>query len=165
MMLATRVHDPILEFGLVRGQVTGIPLALYKAPFRLLPSPIPTPSITMPNSGSAYFIINTKSGTALDLSGDDQRSIIGFNAKRSDNQKVRYPATPRPLPIVDLIAILPQWRFIYHSDDDGWTIQNVYDGKYLDIPPVNPVDGTNVIAIDTPTPRRWDVFQDGDGWR
>ena len=90
MVLVTQVHDPILEFGLVRSQVTGTPPELYKTSFRLISSPIPIPSITMPDSGQAYFIINKKSGTALDLSGDDQRSIIGFASHRSDNQKVRY---------------------------------------------------------------------------
>ena len=84
---------------------------------------------------------------------------IEATTRRSDT------VTPRLLPTIDLTSILPQWRFIYHSDDNGWTIQNVYNGKYIDIPPVNPGDGTSVIAVDTPTPRRWDVFQDGDGWR
>ncbi|KAF9646501.1 carbohydrate-binding module family 13 protein [Thelephora ganbajun] len=97
-------------------------------------------------SGQAYFIINKKSGTAFDLSGQDQRSIIGFNLHRGENQK---------------------WRFV--QQDGGWTIQNLYNGKYLDVDIPNTfTDGVRVIAIDTNNPRRWDVRrdqQDVNGWR
>ena len=41
-----------------------------------------------------YFIINKKSGTALDLSVQDQRSIIGYCRNGGANQKVRSTATP-----------------------------------------------------------------------
>ena len=53
--------------------------------------PIPIPGIIMPTSGHTYFIINKKSeSSALDLSGADQKSIIGFGFHGGDNQKVRY---------------------------------------------------------------------------
>ena len=42
----------------------------------------------MPTSGKTYFIINKKSNTAFDLSGKDQKSIIGFGFHGGDNQKV-----------------------------------------------------------------------------
>lgn len=45
---------------------------------------------TMVSSGQTYFIINKKAGTACDLSGQDQKSVIGSTAKGSDNQKVRF---------------------------------------------------------------------------
>ena len=49
----------------------------------------PTPtSSTMPTSGKTYFIINKKANTAFDLSGKDQRSIIGFGFHGGPNQKV-----------------------------------------------------------------------------
>ena len=85
------LQGPLLEPSPVRGQTASTtPLRLY---INLRSSPyLPYPHIqyTMaPTSGRAYVIINKKSGTALDLSGVDQTSIIGFTAKRSDNQKVR----------------------------------------------------------------------------
>ena len=46
------------------------------------------PQTIMVSSGQTYFIINKKAGTVCDLSGEDQKSVIGFTAKGSDNQKV-----------------------------------------------------------------------------
>jgi hypothetical protein len=43
----------------------------------------------MVSSGQTYLITNKKAGTACDLSGQDQKSVIGFTPQRSDNQKVR----------------------------------------------------------------------------
>ena len=56
----------------------------------------------MPESGHVYFVVNEQSGTAFDLSGADQRSVIGFTFKESQNQKVWTTAAPRflPLPLI-----------------------------------------------------------------
>jgi len=51
---------------------------------------VPSLITTMVSSGQTYFIINKKAGTVCDLSGQDQKSVIGFTAKGSDNQKVRF---------------------------------------------------------------------------
>ncbi|KAF9779262.1 carbohydrate-binding module family 13 protein [Thelephora terrestris] len=99
----------------------------------------------MPDSGRAYFVINQKSGTALDLSGQDHRSVIGFHLQRSENQK---------------------WRFDQHQD--GWTIQNLYDGKFLDVNVPNVEgDGVSIVAVSTNNPRKWEVRYDDQfgGWR
>ena len=40
-------------------------------------------------SGGNYTIVNAKSGTALDLSGGDNRSIIGYNPHGQGNQQVK----------------------------------------------------------------------------
>lgn len=40
-------------------------------------------------SGGTYKLINAKGGTVLDLSGGDNRSIIGYGFHGGDNQKVR----------------------------------------------------------------------------
>jgi hypothetical protein len=58
-----------------------------------------------------------------------------------------------------------QWRLT--QNPDGWTIQNVYNGKYLDISGA-PENNTEVIAVDTGNPRKWDIHQDEqdpNGWR
>ena len=60
----------------------------------------------MPTTGKTYFIINKKANTAFDLSGKDQKSIIGFGFHGGDNQKVCYIEIPRFLfAILDLISI------------------------------------------------------------
>jgi hypothetical protein len=40
-------------------------------------------------SEGTYFIVNKKAGNALDLSGGDNRSIIGYDLHNGENQKVR----------------------------------------------------------------------------
>ena len=69
--------------------------------------------------------------------------------------------TPRSL---DLISI-SQWKVVQHGD--GWTIQNVYNGKYLDLLETAR-DGVSVIAVDTGNPRKWNICpdeHDSNGWR
>ena len=57
-----------------------------------------------------------------------------------------------------------QWRFVNHGD--GWTIQNLYNEKYLDVDIPNVADdGVRVVALTTTNPRKWDVNQSGDGVR
>lgn len=48
----------------------------------------------MVNPGT-YKVVNVKGGTALDLSGGDNRSIIGFNVHGQGNQQVC------PSPVID----------------------------------------------------------------
>jgi len=52
--------------------------------------PTPRASNIMVSSGQSYLITNKKAGTACDLSGQDQKSVVGFTAQKSDNQKVRF---------------------------------------------------------------------------
>jgi len=52
--------------------------------------------------------------------------------------------------------------------NEGWTIQNVAHGKYLDVDIPNTFkDGVRVVAIDTNNPMKWDVRRDEKfgGWR
>jgi len=67
--------------------------------------------------------------------------------------------------IVDLISNFSQWKVIQH--DDGWTLQNVYNKKYLDIDIPAYENGVRVVAVETSNPRKWDIQHDGefDGWR
>jgi hypothetical protein len=43
-------------------------------------------------SSGQYFLTNKKAGTVCDLSGQDNRSVIGFPKQGSQNQKVRFPS-------------------------------------------------------------------------
>ncbi|EGO23187.1 hypothetical protein SERLADRAFT_394310 [Serpula lacrymans var. lacrymans S7.9] len=48
-----------------------------------------------------YKLVNCIGGSAMDLSGGDYRSIIGFPAHDGDNQKVGFPTLSlgfEPLP-------------------------------------------------------------------
>ena len=44
-----------------------------------------------PENGRAYALINYKGGTAADLSGGDNTSIIGYDYHGGENQQVRLP--------------------------------------------------------------------------
>ncbi|TFY75514.1 hypothetical protein EWM64_g8499 [Hericium alpestre] len=86
-------------------------------------------------SGGTYTIRNVKSETALDLSGGDNASIIGFNFHGGGNQ---------------------QWTF-EQQGSGKWVVRSKATGKYLDIDG-EPGDGTRVIASDNA--REWDIWRD-----
>ncbi|KAF5319547.1 hypothetical protein D9619_008473 [Psilocybe cf. subviscida] len=73
-----------------------------------------------------YVLINAKSGTALDLSGEDNRSIIGYPRHGEENQ---------------------QWETI--RTDAGWHIRNVAHDTYLAVDGVAR-DDARVIAREEP---------------
>ena len=52
--------------------------------------------MSQPETGQPYVIINKKSGTVIDLSGEDNQSIIGYNYHGGDNQKV-WPSVTLPI--------------------------------------------------------------------
>lgn len=108
----------------------------------------------MVSSGQTYLITNKKAGTACDLSGQDQKSVIGFTTQRSDNQKVRLSPASFSGADPDLSA---QWRV--QDTGNGWTVQNMFNQKYLDVEgPLQ--DGTKVVAVETANPRTWDIRPD-----
>ncbi|KAI0703406.1 hypothetical protein BC835DRAFT_1224871, partial [Cytidiella melzeri] len=57
-----------------------------------------------------YSLVNVQSGTSLDLSGADEKSIIGFPSHSGKNQ---------------------QWRF--ESLGEGYTMRSLYTGQYLTV--------------------------------
>ncbi|KAG6888446.1 hypothetical protein C0992_008475 [Termitomyces sp. T32_za158] len=85
-------------------------------------------------SGNVYTITNAKSGTVVDLSGRDQRSLIGFPLFNTTNQ---------------------QWRLDWTNI--GWTFQSVGSGLYIGIDGSNS-DGTRLVAQSTPF--GWDIWHD-----
>ncbi|KAK7030860.1 hypothetical protein VNI00_013969 [Paramarasmius palmivorus] len=85
-------------------------------------------------SGQTYRIINASSGTLLDLSQDDNRSIIGW--PRNDGANQRWTVT---------------WA------GDGWTFKSVSSGMYLGIAD-NAVNGVPLIAKQDPT--IWHIWHD-----
>ncbi|KAH7925979.1 carbohydrate-binding module family 13 protein [Leucogyrophana mollusca] len=88
-------------------------------------------------SGHTYKLINVKGGTALDLSGGDNRSIIGYGFHNGPNQ---------------------EWLFEQH-EGGHWTIKSVGSGKYLGLEE-NPRDGVSVLAVSNPY--RWDIWPDDE---
>jgi len=86
-------------------------------------------------SGGLYKFINAKGGTVIDLSGGDNRSIIG------------YPETGGP-----------NQAWVFEQTSDGpWTIRSVSSGKFLGVEG-NYCDGVQVVAVDSPF--RWDIWPD-----
>lgn len=85
-------------------------------------------------SGQTYTITNAKSGTVMDLSGLDNRSVIGFPAHGGPNQKWTLNWTGR-----------------------SWTFQSVYSGLYLALDG-SPSDGTRLVAAATPA--EWHIWHD-----
>ncbi|KAL5501241.1 hypothetical protein ACEPAH_9628 [Sanghuangporus vaninii] len=91
-----------------------------------------------------YKLINVKAGTALDLSGGDNRTIIGFEDTGGDNQK---------------------WTISEPDSDDNQTIYCQAKNLYLAIEDA-PNDWTRVIASSSPD--KWAIRRDSNDssvWR
>ncbi|RDB22017.1 hypothetical protein Hypma_010816 [Hypsizygus marmoreus] len=91
-------------------------------------------STELVQSGFTYKITNAKSGTVVDLSGQDNRSIIGFPSHGGTNQ---------------------QWALEWTNI--GWTFRSVATGLYLSIDG-SPADGTRLVAVTTPF--GWHIWHD-----
>ncbi|KAG1883900.1 ricin B lectin domain-containing protein [Suillus subluteus] len=80
-----------------------------------------------------YSLRNRQGGTAVDLSGGDNHSIISYYPHDGSNQA---------------------WIFQSDGDDNGWFIKSSRSGQYLGIEG-SPNNGTAVVAV--PSPFKWDV--------
>ncbi|KAG1884053.1 carbohydrate-binding module family 13 protein [Suillus subluteus] len=80
-----------------------------------------------------YSLKNCQGGTAIDLSGKDNHSIIGVCPHNGSRQA---------------------WIFQQDGDQDEWFIKSSYSGKYLGIEG-NPQNGTAVVVVSNPF--KWDV--------
>ncbi|KAJ7599606.1 ricin B-like lectin [Mycena floridula] len=86
-------------------------------------------------SGQTYKLVNVKSSTVvMDLSGTDNRSIIGYPDQDGPNQK---------------------WTMAWTGH--SWTFRSVSSGLYLNISG-QPADGTKLVAA--PEPCQWDIWHD-----
>ncbi|KAI0270586.1 carbohydrate-binding module family 13 protein [Gloeopeniophorella convolvens] len=85
-----------------------------------------------------YVLTNAKSDTTFDLSGGDNRSVIGYSYHGGDNQK---------------------WILIQVSDGQ-WLIRNVGDGKSLAFEG-DARDGAPVVASEDGI--AWDIWPDEAG--
>ncbi|KAI9431565.1 carbohydrate-binding module family 13 protein [Lactarius indigo] len=83
-------------------------------------------------SGQRYKITNEQTRLVIDLSGADNRSILGYSYHGGGNQ---------------------QW--ITDKQDNGqWTIRSVDHHKYLGVE-TTPRDGTQLVGLDRP--QFWDI--------
>ncbi|KAF9448685.1 carbohydrate-binding module family 13 protein [Macrolepiota fuliginosa MF-IS2] len=92
-------------------------------------------------SGHRYKVTNLKNKDAcLDLSGADNRSIIGYGWHGGDNQK---------------------WEA--KSESGGWTLKNVASGSFISVEggQGNSQDGSKIIAEKSPTV--WNMEKDENG--
>ncbi|CAL1702567.1 unnamed protein product [Somion occarium] len=84
--------------------------------------------------GHKYRLVNAKSGTTLDLSGGDNKSLIGYDWHGGENQK-----------------------WILERQGSGWTFKNAASGLYFSVEG-NAEDGSPVTASENPT--QWDIWPD-----
>ncbi|KAJ3751171.1 carbohydrate-binding module family 13 protein [Lentinula detonsa] len=88
-------------------------------------------------SGNVYKIYNGKSGTILDLSGTDGRTVSGFSDNNGDNQK---------------------WQ-LEQGPGGHWTFRSVASGQYLGVD--GPIEnGTPLVSVNEPF--RWDIYPDDE---
>ncbi|KAG2069265.1 ricin B-like lectin, partial [Suillus decipiens] len=80
-----------------------------------------------------YSLKNCWGGTAIDLSGADNYSVISYHSHDGSNQA---------------------WIFQQDGDQGGWFIRSSHSGKYLGIEG-NPQNGTAVVVVSNPF--KWDV--------
>jgi hypothetical protein len=80
-----------------------------------------------------YSLKNCYGDTAVDLSGDDNYSIIGYHPHDGSNQA---------------------WIFQQDGDQNGWFIKSSRSGKYLGIEG-SPNEGAAVVVVSVPF--KWDV--------
>ncbi|KAF9467502.1 carbohydrate-binding module family 13 protein [Collybia nuda] len=85
-------------------------------------------------AGKTYKITNVKAGTALDLSGTDNSSVIGWTSHDGANQK-----------------------WLLGRIGNQWTFRNVGNGRYLGLSG-HPNDGTPLVAVDDFF--KWDIYRD-----
>ncbi|KAJ7771160.1 ricin B-like lectin [Mycena maculata] len=88
----------------------------------------------MPEIVQSGRIINAKSGTAMDLSGGDNKYIIGYPYHDGTNQ---------------------HWTLTWTGN--SWTFRSESSGLYLGLAGA-PADGTRLIAM--PTPVEFDIWHD-----
>ncbi|EKM51068.1 uncharacterized protein PHACADRAFT_199900 [Phanerochaete carnosa HHB-10118-sp] len=98
-------------------------------------APIEEPKLVVKEKHSwkpgVYSLMNAKSGTSVDLSGGDRKSIIGFPPHSGKNQ---------------------QWEFL--PSGEGCTIRSVFSGLYLT---VEDTVGDGATLIASPYPVSWKV--------
>lgn len=85
-------------------------------------------------SGQSYVLVNTKSGTVLDLSAGDNRTVTGWAYNGGSNQ---------------------YWTLGWVGN--GWTFRNANSGTYLGIQGT-PADGLALAAVTTAFV--WDIWPD-----
>ncbi|KZT30065.1 carbohydrate-binding module family 13 protein [Neolentinus lepideus HHB14362 ss-1] len=88
-------------------------------------------------SGATYKIVNAKAGNVMDLSGGDDKSIIGYDFHDGVNQK---------------------W-VIEQQGDGAWTFRSAGSGQYIAIEGVAQ-DGAPLVVQNEPF--QWDVWPDED---
>ncbi|KAG6907730.1 hypothetical protein DXG01_007588 [Tephrocybe rancida] len=86
-------------------------------------------------AGNRYVLVNVKSETALDLSGTDGSSILGWNQH-------------------DRI----QWELKHYEGTNQWTFRNVGSGKFLGLAEQHLRDDVPLRAVEHPVP--WDISRD-----
>lgn len=100
-------------------------------------------------SGQRYKITNEQTKLVVDLSGADNKSIIGWNYHGGENQQViTFSISKLGTHNHDTLKWIPE-----EQDDGQWTIQSVTQ-KYLGFEKV-PENGTPLVGLDKP--QSWEI--------
>lgn len=100
-------------------------------------------------SGQRYKITNEQTKLVVDLSGADNKSIIGWNYHGGENQQViTFSISKLGTHNHDTLKWIPE-----EQDDGQWTIQSVTQ-KYLGFEKVLD-NGTPLVGLDKP--QSWEI--------
>ncbi|KAF5367922.1 hypothetical protein D9758_004362 [Tetrapyrgos nigripes] len=88
--------------------------------------------------GRDYKIVNVKTGTVLDVSGENHTTVSGYTDQDSGNQKFK----------------------LEKNDEGKWIFRDHDHHKYIGLNEYAK-DGTPLVATDDPF--GWDIYHDGDG--
>jgi hypothetical protein len=173
IFLVSRNQGPLglLGFDLVPGQTPGAPSCGYIKPHSNLHLPHPPHSATqcLRQNQDTSTLSSTRSRAPSSTSPVKTRGPSSASTPTMDQTRRYDPQrsrTPPSLPVVYLISASLQWRFV--NNGDGWTIQNLFNQKFLDVDVPNSFNnGERIVAIETNSPRKWDLRRDDqfDGWR
>ncbi|KAF5345652.1 hypothetical protein D9756_011244 [Leucocoprinus leucothites] len=94
--------------------------------------------VTDIQSGHVYRLTNVgNTSCVLDLSGADNRSVIGYSDHGGQNQ-----------------------RWMLDRTSDGWTIRNLGSGTYAGVENYSTSNGAKVIALESEQKYFWHIWQD-----
>jgi hypothetical protein len=105
------------------------------------------------NSGQCYKITNEQAKLVVDLSGTNNKSVIGWESHGGTNQQVITFNINISITCTSYDHNTIKW-ILQKQDDGQWTIQSVRSQQYLGFENI-PGNGSPLVAVDKP--QTWDI--------
>jgi hypothetical protein len=99
-------------------------------------------------SGQRYKITNEQAKLVVDLSGQDNKSVIGWESHGGENQQVITFNIDISITCTSYDCDTLKW-ILKKQDNGQWTIQSVRAQKYLGFEN-SPGNGTPLVGLDKP---------------